>query len=157
MQMHNNSLKRFNWFSFYPNDWLTSPKIIQMTPLEECAYFRLLCYAWVDRFCSLPNDEPALQAMAKWTPQGGDWRDVMRCFTTHPENKKRLCNPRLLEEWRKGHQLTEVKRAAARKRWEKTDPIPSKPLIISKDRTSKGLSPVSAEVAAVADKWFPPV
>ena len=33
-------------FQFYPNDWLSSPRITMMSPAEEGAYIRLLCYDW---------------------------------------------------------------------------------------------------------------
>ena len=47
-------------FQFYPNDWLSSQNITLMTPAEEGAYIRLLCYAWADPDCSIPNDDEIL-------------------------------------------------------------------------------------------------
>ena len=38
-------------FQFYPNDWLSSPTILLMTPAQEGAYIRLLCYCWSDKDC----------------------------------------------------------------------------------------------------------
>lgn len=153
-------MNKLNWFPFYVHDWLTSRKILHMTAGEEGAYFRLLCYAWTDKDCSLPNDADELKIMAKWiTSTDGKWERVQRCFTKHPDFPKRLCNERLLAEWKKGHHITEVRRQAAQSRWNKPQDKPQRSILGQskpQDRTSKGLTPISSEVHSVADKWFPP-
>jgi uncharacterized protein YdaU (DUF1376 family) len=95
-------------FPFYVKDWLSSPKINLMTPAEEGAYIRLLCYAWEDQDCSLPDDDAALAQLSRL---GNEWsngsaKTLRGFFTVHPHVPGRLVNLRLLsarkedEEWR---------------------------------------------------------
>jgi uncharacterized protein YdaU (DUF1376 family) len=90
-------------FQFYPNDWLSSLKIALMSPAEEGAYIRLLCYAWADLDCSLPDDDTVLAQLSRL---GEGWLNggstvIRKCFEAHPEKEGRLVNMRLLEERRK--------------------------------------------------------
>jgi len=41
-------------FQFYPQDWLASAKVAEMTLEEEGAYIRLICYCWMTG--SIPAD-----------------------------------------------------------------------------------------------------
>jgi hypothetical protein len=52
-------------FQFYPDDWLSSPKISTMTPAEEGAYIRLLAYTWNDPDCTIPNDDASLAILSR--------------------------------------------------------------------------------------------
>lgn len=84
-------------FSFFPHDWLSSPKIMLMTPAEEGAYIRLLCIAWDDPTCSLPDDDDQLARLSRL---GADWQNgsgkVLRdCFESHPKLPFRLVNKKL--------------------------------------------------------------
>ena len=96
-------------FQFYPGDWLSSPNVAMMTPEQEGAYIRLLCYAWADPDCSLPDDD---EVLAKLSRLGEGWFNggstvVRKCFNQHPTKPERLFNQRLMkerekqEEWRK--------------------------------------------------------
>jgi uncharacterized protein YdaU (DUF1376 family) len=90
-------------FQFYPNDWLSSLKITLMSPAEEGAYIRLLCYAWADADCSLPDDDTVLAQLSRL---GEGWLNgastvIRKCFEAHPEKEGRLVNLRLLEEKQK--------------------------------------------------------
>lgn len=87
-------------FPFYPNDWLSSTQIALMTPAEEGAYIRLLCIAWNEPDCGLPDDE---EQLARLSRLGADWNKVsynrvIACFVKRGE---RLYNERLLIEWKK--------------------------------------------------------
>jgi uncharacterized protein YdaU (DUF1376 family) len=50
-------------------DWLASTAIALMTPAEEGAYFRLLCHAWSDADCCLPDDDAILAKLSRLGPQ----------------------------------------------------------------------------------------
>lgn len=117
-------------FQMYVNDWLSSPKIMLMTPAQEGAYLRLLLIAWNDPDCSIPDDDKQLAVL---TRMGEEWLKggstlVRECFNQHPTKPGRLVNLRLLQErekqrvWReksqqggiKSGQLRQEKALAAR-------------------------------------------
>ena len=50
-------------FQFYPNDWLSSPKVMLMTPAEEGAYIRLLAISWTNG--GLPDDDEQLALLSR--------------------------------------------------------------------------------------------
>lgn len=87
-------------FQFYPNDWLSSAHVAMMTPAEEGAYIRLLCYAWSDPDCSIPDDDETLSRLSRlgegWLKGGSQM--VRKCFEPHPTKTGRLVNVRLLSE-----------------------------------------------------------
>ena len=90
-------------FQFYTGDWLSSRKIAMMTPAQEGAYIRLLCYCWDSEDCSIPNDDKVLAQLSRlgdeWDKGGG--RVVKGCFNQHPTTPTKLVHKRLLEERRK--------------------------------------------------------
>lgn len=53
-------------------DWLSDPRVAVMTPEQEGAYFRLMCYAWKNDDCSLPSDDAQLAVMSRL---GDRWFD----------------------------------------------------------------------------------
>lgn len=90
-------------FQFYPGDWLSSTKIALMTPAQEGAYLRLLCHAWNDPDCSIPDDDNQLAILSRL---GEDWfkggsQMVKVCFEPSPHQNGRLVNLRLLKEKQK--------------------------------------------------------
>lgn len=98
-----NDMNRSPAFQFYVNDWLSSPKISMMTPMEEGAYIRLLAYAWADPDVSIPDDDTALAQLSRL---GEAWFDgagtkVLACFVPHPKKPGKLVNRRLLHEEKK--------------------------------------------------------
>jgi uncharacterized protein YdaU (DUF1376 family) len=109
-------------FPFYVKDWLSSPKINLMTPAQEGAYIRLLCYAWEDQDCSLPDDDEALAQLSRlgegWLKSSAN--PLRHCFTVHPQLPGRLVNLRLLsarkqdDEWRAKCSQGGMKSAIAR-------------------------------------------
>lgn len=90
-------------FQFYVNDWLSSTHISLMTPAEEGAYIRLLCYAWNDPDCSIPDNDETLSVLSRlgegWLKGGS--RVVRKCFQPHPTILGKLINIRLLKEKKK--------------------------------------------------------
>lgn len=86
-------------FSFYPKDFVSSPKVAAMTTQEVGAYVLLLCAAWVgDPQGHLPDDDELLRRIARMTAD--EWRAskalLMSCF--EPDGHGRLYNKRLLRE-----------------------------------------------------------
>lgn len=109
-------------FQFYANDWLSSTKIALMTPAQEGAYIRLLCYAWSDPDCSIPDDDAQLAILSR---MGEEWLKggstvVRKCFNQHPTVPGKLVNLRLLAErekqqlWREKSQAGGIKSGQAR-------------------------------------------
>jgi len=109
-------------FQFYANDWLSSTKINLMKPEEEGAYIRLLCYAWNEPDCGLPDDDEQLAILSRL---GKDWLKggvsvVRKCFFS---KGGRLYNKRLLKErkkqekWKK--KSSEGGKKSAKVRWGK--------------------------------------
>ncbi len=110
-------------FQFYPEAWLSSPKVAVMTPEQEGGYIRLLCYCWNSGDCSLPDNDDELIALARLS-KGGSTNviaPIKRCFVPHPEKPGFLTNERLQKEiakqaaWKKkssngGKQSSENKR-----------------------------------------------
>lgn len=107
-------------FQFYPGDWLASTKISLMTPAEEGAYIRLLCHAWSDPQCSLPDDDDILASLSRL---GTEWLNgastkIRACFK---KKGNRLYSERLeierkkQREWRKKSRLGGVNSAKSRK------------------------------------------
>lgn len=74
-----------------------------MTPSQEGAYIRLLCYDW-DKD-GIPNDPDQLAKLSRVSVE--EIRGVIECFITHPSKTGYLTNERLQEErlkqsdWRK--------------------------------------------------------
>lgn len=93
-------------FQFYPGDWLSSTDISLMTPAEEGGYIRLLCHAWQQPDCGLPDDNEALAVLSRL---GDDFtaRTAIRLRNKFVARDGRLFNERLLverekqEEWRR--------------------------------------------------------
>lgn len=83
-------------FPFYTNNWIASAQILAMSPAEEGAYIRLLCYAWNSEDCGLPDDDRVLAEMSRLREQwvNGSSGVIKRCFI---KKNGRLFSPRLME------------------------------------------------------------
>jgi uncharacterized protein YdaU (DUF1376 family) len=112
-------------FQFYPKDWLSSPRVQLMTPAQEGAYVRLLCYCWDSGDCSIPDDDAELAILSRL---GEGWLNggsavVRKCFMPHPSKPGYLTNQRLLDEAEKQtawqRKSAEGGRKSAEKRSEK--------------------------------------
>jgi len=97
-------------FQFYPNDWLSSSAVTLMTPEQEGAYIRLLCYDWASD--GIPDDDTTLAALSRlgegWFKGGSTV--VRKCFNQHPEKPGFLTNARLQSEREKQHAWREKSR-----------------------------------------------
>ena len=149
---------KFPWFSLYAEDWITSPSLVRMTCSQEGAYIRLLCHAWLEPDCGLPRDTEQLKQLARWSPRMKGFEAVEDRFIIHPLNPERYTNRRLYAEWQKTTRISKAHQQAAHARWKKTKGVPpSIPIIASKDRTTKGFTPIGQEISAMANKHLPPV
>ena len=108
-----------SYFLFKPDDWLSSASITEMTPAQEGAYIRLLCYAWNKPNCALPCNDKAL---AKLSRLGKRWQTlgpgVKKCFVKQGGG---LVNLRLLDEWNRQQRYmkrcVEAGKKGANARW----------------------------------------
>lgn len=107
------------------NDWLSSGSITLMSPAEEGAYFRLLCYAWNDPNCTLPDDDSDLAGLSRlgeaW--EMGSGAKIRACFTADLERPGRIYNAkqRSLREQQEQRLSSAKEKAtkAANTRWRK--------------------------------------
>lgn len=102
---------KYPYFPFYVDDFLSSAKVLMMSPAARGCYIMLLCRAWhEDPPASLPNDDAVLAAYSGTAL--ADWLSVkpavLACFTLRNE---RLFNVRLQIE----HDRLERKKAGASK------------------------------------------
>jgi uncharacterized protein YdaU (DUF1376 family) len=107
-------MKKSPAFQFYPNDWLSSPKIAMMTPAQEGAYIRLLCYCWASGDCSLPNNETQLLTLSRLN-NIDDLRVVEKCFNQSPTDSTKLVHDRLILEAQKQHVWKQKSSAGGKK------------------------------------------
>ena len=89
--------KRCPWFPFYAGDWLSCPRIAQMSAAEEGGYIRILAYLWQDADCSLIDDPVRLRTIARLEYP---WEEsiLAECITKHPDKPGYVTNKRLLNE-----------------------------------------------------------
>ena len=101
------------WFPFYVNDFLSSSKVALLTTEEIGAYILLLCHAWQDPHCSLPDDNACLAKLGRIR---GDVTNIRACFRV---KKDRLINDRLYQEWQNVKEKSELAKRSIAVRWEK--------------------------------------
>ncbi len=104
-------------FQFYPKEFLSSSKVIAMTPAERGAYITLLSMQWLDG--SLPTDLSVLARLVG-LPTATFKRlwpaNLARCFE---EREGRLLNARLEDERKKQAAFRHRQSDAAASRWHK--------------------------------------
>lgn len=85
-------------FDFFPEDWLTSPRVLAMLPEQEGAYIHLLAIIANTASCCIAGDDQSLATSsrlhARWKRLGAAVRD---CFTACPEHPERITNEKLWE------------------------------------------------------------
>lgn len=133
-----------HWFPFYPNDFLASSKVALLTTEEVGAYLFLLCHAWQDPTCSLPDDDEALSKLGRIK---GDVTALRACFTV---KKFRLINERLYKEWIQANKNKELAslhgKEGAKKRWMATPLATPLGLPIRNDSSSSSSSSSPSEL-----------
>ena len=91
-------MAEFPWFPCYPSDWLSSQTVQLLTLEQEGAFFRLLCYAWLNDACALPSKPQAMLKLCKGISEE-DLKPVLAAFPPHPTKADHVHNPRLYKEW----------------------------------------------------------
>lgn len=147
-------------FQFYPDDWLGSNRILDMDLCHEGAYIRLICRAWSDPDCSIPDDRDRL---AKWVGltreqwDKGGYEMVADCFEPHPTIPGRLQHSRLVkergkqDEWREksvkgGRKSAELRREAQGKGGSK---------MVQTKRQPKGNTPTPSSTPSIKNPPTP--
>lgn len=146
---------KYRWFPLDAVDWRSSFFIRSLSRAQTGAYVTLLVELWLEKNCSLPTDRMALKKLAHWDQKLSQLEPVIAHLIPHPQDPSRLTDERLYQEWQKSHRISLIRQQAALSKSRTTAHL--KPLITSKDRTTKGFQPITTEVKQVADKWFPPV
>jgi len=103
----------FPYFPFYPSDWISSPRNMCSTLVQQGGYIRLLCACWLSGDCSLPDDNRKLSTLSGLPEQELDV--VREFFIAHPRKEGALTNERLLKEWDKAHWISEMRSKAGKK------------------------------------------
>ena len=80
-------------FQFYPQDYLASTRVAEMTLEEEGVYIRLLCYCWSAG--SIPKDPERCAKLAGKGCSVETATVVQRSFNEHPTDPQRLVHDRL--------------------------------------------------------------
>ena len=82
------------WFKFYPQDWLASATASGLSLAERGAYMTLLCVAW--EHGGIPADTKRLAVMLGVSRQEFEelWGGLHAKWREHPDDPKRLVNPR---------------------------------------------------------------
>lgn len=107
-------------FQFYPSDWLSSPKVTMMTPAQEGAYIRLLCFDWDNN--GIPDDDAAMAQLSRLGTEWENSQKILRsCFGPHPHRVGFLTNRRLQKERLKQKEFRKERSKSglrgAKKRW----------------------------------------
>jgi len=106
------------WYRQVPRDFMSSPDVTMMTTEEVGAYFLLLQAAWLGGAdCTLPNDPGRLAKLARVSALS---EIVLSKFDT--DEKGRLFNPRLRDEWVEALKRSEHGKNNAAKRWQEQMP-----------------------------------
>lgn len=104
------------YFPFYPKDFVTDEKVMNMCTEAVGAYIRLLCAAWIaNPPATIPNDDAALARLAGLSPlRWAELRaEVLPCWS--PTKDGRLTQRRLAFEYHKADRKIRVARQNGKK------------------------------------------
>jgi uncharacterized protein YdaU (DUF1376 family) len=99
-------------FQFYPQDYLSSARVAEMTLEEEGVYIRLLCYCWSSG--SIPADSERCARLAGKGCSIEVVTTVQRSFNEDPADPERLVHDRLDIERNKQNERREQASMAGR-------------------------------------------
>lgn len=88
-------------FQFYPQDYLSSARVAEMTLEEEGAYIRLLCYCWTTG--SIPADAERCARLVGKGCSIDVITSVQRSFNVCSTNVQRMTHDRIEKEREKQH------------------------------------------------------
>ncbi len=104
-------------FQFYPQDYLASSRVAEMTLEEEGAYIRLLCYCW--SIGSIPSDPERCAKLAGKGCTIETATNVQRAFNERSTDGQRLLHDRLEKERENQKRRREFASKAGKKSAEK--------------------------------------
>lgn len=148
------------WFPFYHQDFQLSKKVKNMTNEQKGAYLTLLIENWSEPTFSLPARAADLRLLANWKGSQEDFKIIRACFTAHPDRPGKLHNERLYREWKKAEGKRIAASTSAKSRWHKPElnvPPTEQPRTPIPKRAPTGFQTINTEIAAITDKWLPPV
>lgn len=109
------------YFAFYPQDWLSDPKMAQLTYEERGVYFELLCRMWTfnDGSCTLPDEDGFIARVLRVRPS--KWEKLKAVLLDGPAPvlhriDGKIANKRLSEEYAKALDKSGKASAAAKKK-----------------------------------------
>ena len=108
---------KFPAYQWYPKDWLSSWRVMNLTPRERDAYHTLLNRAWLEENQGyLPDDDDVLKNMVRWNDKDGpgEWENVRKMFSQDTK-KSPIYNERQIVELDKQKSFRESRVEAGRK------------------------------------------
>lgn len=101
-------------FQFYCNDWLSSPTVMLLEPLQELAFFRILLFMWQDDDCGI---DPDPEKWGRLTRTDANTCSIVfeMCLTPHPTCSNKLTSQRLYDYALAQTEYHAKKQAAGRK------------------------------------------
>lgn len=118
-------------FQFYPQDWLSSARVAEMSLEEEGVYIRLLCYCWT--VGSIPADPERCAKLAGKGCSVETATVVQRSFNGSSTDPQRMVHDRLEKERKK----QETRRAFASKAGKKSAESRSRRSVTTRPETTK--------------------
>ncbi len=107
------------YFPFYPRDWLLDYKVRCLSWAERAIYFDLLCHLWLEKTCTLPNDDKYLSKILLIPI--AKWRKIKYKLFVQNEifliQNERVFNKRLSKEFEVMQKKVQVQSQNAKKRW----------------------------------------
>lgn len=99
------------YFPFYPDDWLSSPRVMTMTYEQRGLYIHLLAMGWKLDGCSIPNDPALLRRLCPGARMSNILFVLESCFMlTGEEGAQRWQSPRLATEFQHALQRSDKAR-----------------------------------------------
>ncbi len=109
-------MSKIPYFPFYPDDYLSSPKVLKMSDAQQGIYVRLLCLSWKYPNCKLPSDQESLMRLCPRSRWKNIKYVVQECFMIDGDLTYNL---RLMHEHSKALAKSEKMKKSANYRWNK--------------------------------------
>jgi uncharacterized protein YdaU (DUF1376 family) len=114
-------MAKIPYFPFYPDDWISSPKVMMMTMEQRGIYITLLAHAWNFPGGSLPDDMSILQRFCHGARRINIQYVLDTCFERRGNEGGDVAwmNPRLLHERSRAITKHSKAKESANYRWNK--------------------------------------
>ena len=135
----------------YCNDWISSPTVLSMTPLEELAYFRMCLFCWQSGDVSITDDIDKLAILTRTDVQVCS-SVVQTAFVAHPHKDDHLTNERVFSLWTERREYVEKKRLAGVKSGESRRRNKTEQVFDSVRTNANSSSYSSSSISSSSDK-----